>query len=210
MELERLKRAANHLEREIALSRVRFWGNTGLIALMVVLLIQAYSQETLVVMDEEGNALQSHVEDRNDPAVLRIESANHAAMFYSTVWTFDHLNYRQQLDQGLKLGGGKLKVLYKALESRGFYNDIFRNNYEVKSVIDSIPLRQFRVVDGSIHMKVYGRMILKNSFVKETRRLDFDLRIALVARVFVINPHGMSIEDLSITANQTIETETLQ
>jgi hypothetical protein len=210
MELDRLKSAANSLEREIALSRIRFWGNLALITLMAVLLIHAYAQDNLVVVDPDGNVLQSHHEDRSDPAVLRIESANHAAMFYNTVWSFDHLNYRQQLDQGLRLGGGKLKGLYKALESRGFYNDIFRNNYEVKSVIDSIPSSLFKVQDGNIYMKVYGRMELKNSYVKETRKLDFDFRITLVSRVFGANPHGMSIEDISILANHTIETETLQ
>jgi hypothetical protein len=203
--MERLRSAANSLERQIALSRYRFWGTTFLFAIMLVIIAYQGSQSNYVAIDPVGNVYTTRKVDRTDKDILLIEADAHARAFYSSFWTFYHLNRKKQLNAAVDLGGNCIKKAYEDLTEAGFYKKIETNNYDVKSEIDSVDVRNFSFDGRVLHLKVYGHMILENNAFIELRDLDMELWLVLVERIRQKNPNGLSIEGLKLLTNETLQ-----
>lgn len=203
--MEKVRKAANVLEKEIRMMRLRFWGDLVLKIFLVGLLVYAFTSDEIIIIDRNGNVSSGRKEDRSNSEILHIESASHVSMLYSTFWTFTHLNYKQQADKGARLGGVAIENQYKSLEKKGFYSDIFRNNYTVTSVVDSIPFSEFRVEGDKIFLRAYGKQVLENSYVTLIKKLDMAVELKLTQRVLNDNPHGLSIEYVEIISNNVIE-----
>jgi hypothetical protein len=203
MELEKVKRISNKLERDIAISKIRTILSGLIILVLIVCLAYAANQSNFVVVDKISGAVSVGTKaDRTEPEILLIECDAHLRLFYSKFYSFAHHNINKPLDEATFLGGNCIKELYQVYKSRGFYNSIQANNYVVTSTIDSVESFTF---DGrGISVITRGTMVLENDQIVDERKLDLQFYIILVDRVRQRNPHGMSIEKINVLSTETI------
>jgi len=203
--MERVKKMGERLDKDIAMLKWRFVGGILLNILWGTIVLFVVFQQRVFVINKSGGIWESSSESRNDPGVLFIEADDHVRKFYSTFFSFTHLDYKEQTgERSYSLGGNIIKDFRKALVDKGFYNDIVANNYRVVSTVSKVKL--VAVQGDRVSVAVSGTMVLTNDFVEETRAMNLNLVLIVIPRVAVLNPHGLSIEDIDLPdgANVTI------
>jgi hypothetical protein len=207
--MEHIKKAAKQLDKEIAMLKLRFWGDKIVNIILAGALIYVLSTERIYVTHPKGGIWEATPETRTNPEILAIEADDHIRKFYATFLSFNHIDMDKQIPKAYPLGGNIIKEMHAALKKREFYNEIMVNNYRVTSEVKNCVLKG---IDGnSLYLEVTGEMVLENEFIREVRNMNMNVTLVVVGRVPIENPHGLSIENIKLPdgATTTISKENL-
>jgi hypothetical protein len=202
---EKLKRIGTRLDKEIALLKFRFVGGILVNLFWAGIVLYLVLHQRVYVISKTGGIWESQSESRDNPQILFIEADDHMRKFYSTFLSFTHLDYKEQTgERSYGLGGNIIKEFRQSLVAKGFYNDIVVNNYRVVSTVDKVKL--IGLEGDRLSLTVTGSMVLKNDYIEERRAMNLNVVLVIIPRVAVKNPHGLSIEDISLPdgANVTL------
>lgn len=207
--MEQIKKAARQLDKEIAMLKLRYWGDKIVNIILAGALVYVLFTERIYVVHPKGGIFEATPETRTNPEILAIESDDHIRKFYATFLSFYHADMDKQIPKAYPLGGNIIKEMHAVLKKREFYNEILVNNYRVTSEVKKCTLK---AIDGNtLYLEVIGEMVLENEFIREVRNMNMNVTLVIVGRVPVDNPHGLSIEDIKLPegATTTISKENL-
>lgn len=130
----------------------------------------------------------------------KIEIENHIKLFYSTMYSFDERNFKENLEKGLHLIGNDGKSILLGYQQNNLHEDLIKSNGVVNTVVDSVW------IDVKRHpytAKAFARQSFETPSGRIENFLWAKMKLKEVSRSSK-NVHGLLIEDFDLVNNDPV------